>query len=311
MRVLVFEFMTGGGVADQHPIDDESETFLAQGHSMLTAVCEDLLSLGHEVVTLVDITRNISLPKGVTRIGIESESEVDPSLFGAAMASDDVLLIAPESDGCLERLAALLSSIADRFISPNLNFIRLTGNKWDCYNWLLSRKVPCPESVLMTSESDAASLPNDFLPCVVKPVFGAGSEGLRLIESANELKAFDSPALLQRFVAGTPVSVSVIVQSKEQVYFLEPGRQVFDSEPFGKHVRTDFPLTPGLRQRALQLAKGVVDACPSCLGYFGIDMVLADCSEGDVVIEINPRLTTSYVFLREWSGENLAAKFPL
>ena len=117
--------------------------------------------------------------------------------------------------------------------------------------------------------------------------------------------------LIQKYVAGIAVSVSVIVESSEMVHFLEPGQQVFDAEPFGVHLRTEFPLEPDLRERALKLARLVVDASPNAVGYFGIDMVLAEDVANDVVIEINPRLTTSYCFLREWSKENLAEKFPL
>ena len=40
-------------------------------------------------------------------------------------------------------------------------------------------------------------------------------------------------------------------------------------------------------------------------------MILADEPEDDVLIEVNPRLTTSYCFLRQWSKQNLAQKFPL
>ena len=45
------------------------------------------------------------------------------------------------------------------------------------------------------------------------------------------------------------------------------------------------------------------------VGYLGVDLVLGEAADGsdDVVIEINPRLTTSYVGLRALARENLAA----
>ncbi|HEV3003063.1 MAG TPA: ATP-grasp domain-containing protein, partial [Pirellulales bacterium] len=44
-------------------------------------------------------------------------------------------------------------------------------------------------------------------------------------------------------------------------------------------------------------------------GYLGVDLVLGGPDDGsdDVVIEINPRLTTSYIGLRAACRENLAA----
>lgn len=308
MRILVFEFMVGGGVADQHSLDSNSQEFLQQGHSMLRAVCEDLLELGHEVVTLLDSSVELPIPGGVDRILIDRENDVDPSLLGAAVNADYVLLIAPESDGILLRYAALLSSFADRFISPGIDFIRLTSNKWDCHRWLVDHGGPCPETILLEGDSDM--IEQSFFPCVAKPVDGAGSEGVQLIQMRKELESLSRPILLQRFVEGVPASVSIIALPDDEPIVLEPGRQVFDADPFGVHLRTEFPLEPSLRRRAFALAQKVVNSLPATRGYFGIDMVLADDPNDDVVIEVNPRLTTSYTWLRKWNGENLAAKFP-
>jgi predicted ATP-grasp superfamily ATP-dependent carboligase len=47
---------------------------------------------------------------------------------------------------------------------------------------------------------------------------------------------------------------------------------------------------------------------PGLLGYVGVDLVLGDAADGsqDYAIEINPRLTTSYVGLRQLAEFNLA-----
>ena len=309
MKVLVFEFMVGGGVADQHPLNDELQTFYQQGHSMLKAVCEDLLSLGHEVVVPVDAGAKVSLPDDVIRVSILHESEVDPSLVGAAQVADRILLIAPESEGCLEHYANLLSNFAAKFIRPEIGFIQLAADKWKCHNWFSQRNVPCPDTILLTNGSVLET--EDFFPSVAKPVDGAGSEGVRMVTSLAELGHVTEPTLLQRFVKGVPASVSVIAESADKIHFLEPGRQVFDAEPFGIYLRTEYPLEPEFRERALKLARCVLDACPNFTGYAGIDMILADEPEDDVLIEVNPRLTTSYCFLRQWSKQNLAQKFPL
>ncbi len=64
-----------------------------------------------------------------------------------------------------------------------------------------------------------------------------------------------------------------------------------------------------LNQRAKRLAAQVLGGLPGALGFLGIDLVLGDDPAGsqDVVIEINPRLTTSYVGLRRLAEGNLAA----
>jgi predicted ATP-grasp superfamily ATP-dependent carboligase len=69
------------------------------------------------------------------------------------------------------------------------------------------------------------------------------------------------------------------------------------------------PLAPPLNQRAQRLALAAVATLPGARGYVGVDLVLGEAADGtrDYVIEINPRLTTSYIGLRACSGINLAA----
>ena len=66
------------------------------------------------------------------------------------------------------------------------------------------------------------------------------------------------------------------------------------------------PLPAALNRRAQQLARRAVESVAGLFGYVGVDVGLAPSPEDDVVIEINPRLTTSYVGLRRLARFNLA-----
>jgi tyramine---L-glutamate ligase len=68
------------------------------------------------------------------------------------------------------------------------------------------------------------------------------------------------------------------------------------------------PLPEPLDHRARQLAERAVHPVQGLHGWFGVDLVLGEASDGrnDMVIEINPRLTTSYVGLRRLARFNLA-----
>ena len=57
--------------------------------------------------------------------------------------------------------------------------------------------------------------------------------------------------------------------------------------------------------RAERIATGVAKALPGLFGYAGIDVIVTE--HGPVVLEVNPRLTTSYVGLGEALGCNVAA----
>ena len=275
---------------------------------MFSAVCEDLIQLDHEVIAMVDHSLALPIPAGVTQVSIGCENQVDATLLKTADNADQILLIAPESDGILEHYAALLSPFSQIFLSPGLEFIRLTSDKWKCHQWLSKRDVPCPKTIRFESNS-LPSVADSFFPCVLKPIDGAGSEGVKVIDTQKELAACNKPMLLQQFAPGTPASVSVVARPDGTTTILEPGRQIFDAEPFGIHLRTEFSLDLSLQERAIRLARLAVDALPATHGYFGMDMVLGENEASDVVVEINPRLTTSYAFYRDWSNENVASRF--
>jgi predicted ATP-grasp superfamily ATP-dependent carboligase len=66
----------------------------------------------------------------------------------------------------------------------------------------------------------------------------------------------------------------------------------------------ELPIRPDLAARAVALGRRAIACVPGLSGYVGVDLVLGDA--GDYAIEINSRLTTSYVGLRALADFNLA-----
>ncbi|MCP8319313.1 MAG: ATP-grasp domain-containing protein, partial [Candidatus Methylarchaceae archaeon HK01B] len=64
------------------------------------------------------------------------------------------------------------------------------------------------------------------------------------------------------------------------------------------------PLDHKLREVAFHTARRAVELFRGLKGYVGVDIVLS--KSGPVLIEINPRLTVSYIGLRNVSNINLA-----
>ncbi len=61
-----------------------------------------------------------------------------------------------------------------------------------------------------------------------------------------------------------------------------------------------FLLIIGINKNVFSIAERVVEAFPGLKGYIGIDFVLTEHKA--FIVDVNPRLTTSYVGLREISG---------
>jgi predicted ATP-grasp superfamily ATP-dependent carboligase len=149
-------------------------------------------------------------------------------------------------------------------------------------------------------------------PLVVKPLDGVGCEGVCLVTGPAGLA--DALALLRRatrheeiilqsFVAGTHASVSLLVAEGRALPLSLNGQKIEAGCPFTYRGGV-VPLPHPAMARAFDVALAAVGLVPGLQGYVGVDLVLA--REEVLLIEINPRLTTSYIGLRQVLQLNLA-----
>jgi predicted ATP-grasp superfamily ATP-dependent carboligase len=109
--------------------------------------------------------------------------------------------------------------------------------------------------------------------------------------------------LLQRFIQGIHASASLLVHAGAVLPLSLNGQRITPGLPFVYHGGW-VPLEHALKAQALALSGRAARLLPGLRGYVGVDLVLADPTS--YVIEINPRLTTSYVGLRQVADCNLA-----
>jgi predicted ATP-grasp superfamily ATP-dependent carboligase len=113
--------------------------------------------------------------------------------------------------------------------------------------------------------------------------------------------------ILQEFVPGLPVSIAFLCGPVGYVPLLPTSQLLSDDGRF-KYLGGEIPLSQPLADRAVRLGQRAVDCVYGLCGYVGVDLVLGGKPDGseDFAIEINPRLTTSYVGLRAIAGFNVA-----
>jgi predicted ATP-grasp superfamily ATP-dependent carboligase len=89
-----------------------------------------------------------------------------------------------------------------------------------------------------------------------------------------------------------------------------PARQLLTDDGHFTYVGGELPLPPDVAARTVELTRRAVALYPGLIGYVGVDAVLGTTGgrPTDAVIEINPRLTTSYVGLRASTRDNLVAQ---
>jgi predicted ATP-grasp superfamily ATP-dependent carboligase len=279
MRVFVYEHTS----AAVDPLAGDS--LRAEGRAMLSAVLDDFRRLpGVEAMTL---------PAGAD----------DGALGELARAADWALLIAPEFDDILGRRCRRVEEVGGRLLGPSSAAVRLTADKGRLAEHLRAAGVPTPTCVPLSGRPLA-------FPAVCKPRDGAGSQATFLVRDAADLprclaaaaaEGWRGELLLQPFVPGLPASVAFLIGPASCVPLL-PAAQLLSEGRF-HYLGGRLPLPGDLGARAVRLARRAVEAVPGLRGYVGVDVVLGD---DDQVIEINPRLTTSYVGLRALAETNLA-----
>ncbi len=301
MRIFVYEFVTGGGfLADaEAPLP---ESLAGEGEAMLRAVCEDFARLDG---VAVEVTRDARMAEpavaGATvwRVGDE---EAERAAFDRLAAScDATLVIAPELEGHLLARCRRAERVGGHLVGPGVGLVEVASDKQQTVACLAAAGLPVPEGVAL-GPSDP--LPADFpYPAVLKPRWGAGSQGVRLVADASAAVGVESrgaiPLRLECFRAGTAASVAAICGPAGSVVLPPCGQRLGDDGQF-TYLGGYLPLAGPAAERAEDLARRVLDALPEPRGYLGIDLVLGEDSQGgdDVVVEVNPRLTTSYVGLR-------------
>jgi predicted ATP-grasp superfamily ATP-dependent carboligase len=314
---LIHEHISGGGYANKKI----SASILSEGYGMLRSLISDFKAAGHQVTTLLDSRLSSFNPpiEADKSVSISSPKELNEKLRELSVVSDAVYVIAPESGQALEKLVEKIESSGGTTLNCQIDAIKRVSNKMTAYEALERRGVKVPETVLLNIHEQTRNIRRLIkelgYPLVFKPIDGVGCSGLSLVKDGGSIPAavnkvaresMSNYFIVQKLIRGKEASVCVIstgekalaVTLNKQFVNLAPPEE--ESRYYGGVV----PFDHSLEEEALKTAQQVVESISGLKGYVGVDMVLG--REGAVVMEINPRLTTSYIGLRKVADFNPA-----
>jgi predicted ATP-grasp superfamily ATP-dependent carboligase len=287
MRVVLYEWCLSGGLAGG------DATIAREGRMMLEALAADAAKdPALDVTVLVEAGRTIDLPPRMRAVSVPVGDDV-AKLVAAARAAEWAVVVAPETDGELAARVKAVRAAGGRVLAPTDAAIAIGADKQATIDALAARGIPVPAG---RSLAPAEPVPTGFhLPAVRKARMGCGGEGLEIL-SAPDAAPAPMPTRLEAFVPGTPVGVSAICGPRAPLV-LPPLQQVFTGGPrpryLGSHPLDDEPLAA----RARTLAARALAAVGADCGWAGVDLILGARADGrdDRVLEVNPRVTTSFV----------------
>ncbi len=302
MRIFVFEYITGGGMLNSALPKSLAE----EGDMMLRALVSDLAEID-DVELLVTRDARLGAPRLPVECRLLADADEFPPVWQECLNQvDAVWPIAPESHRILEQISVLIEAAGKLLLNSPSGAVALAASKVATARRLQQLGV----AVVPTFELDDV-LPELDGQWVLKPNDGAGCLGSRICTDSEELyRQIDElpihlPYIIQPFVSGMATSLCMLVRGGE-VEILSVNLQriaVMDNAFLLLGCEVNGVRGDAEPYRAIGQAIGA--AATGLWGFVGVDLI--NTGSGLEVLEINPRLTTSYVGLKESIGVNPAA----
>lgn len=300
MNILLVESITAG--AFDRPVASE---LLVEAEWMVGAMVSPLFPLtmvGAGSPELCVMRRGDLAPRWHRYETLVAPGDWERSWREVLLWADVVWLTAPEAEGDLLRLSREVEAAGCALLGPSSEAVAVAGSKRATHAALLGR-IAQAEVRAVDAEGEWSSATG----WVLKPDLGAGGMGVRRLadDALGALRdGLTADSVLQPFVEGEPLSLSVLSHAGEaRVVSVNRQRIDWDEAGFARYRGGIANALPE-RERFQPMADAVQAAIPGLKGYWGIDCVLP--AEGEpVLIEVNPRPTTSSVFLQRAIGLNV------
>ena len=301
---------------------------------MLSALSSDLVQCGHEVHTCLD--RNVATSEPARTICQQSPKLVVHEVAAdwlqrwteIALRCDRIIVIAPELQQQLEQIVTGLRTANACVVASTAPFIQATSDKLVTAQWMEAANVPHPTtwSLIDFRTAMLGHECSDADAMTLKRRDGAGCSGMMHFENKSSLREWlvankeqtriDDHWIVQRWQQGIAASMAIIagedwqlVGSMEQTISVNAHSMENVCSPVVYQGGTG-PIESVSADQLKRLLEQVRDALPDgANGWIGIDFVIPSSQEQAlelVFIELNPRLTTSYLGYRQWYGPRLA-----
>ncbi|MCH9696718.1 MAG: ATP-grasp domain-containing protein [Gammaproteobacteria bacterium] len=304
MQILVVEYLTAGGLIES----SLPPSLLAEATMMLQAIVTDLVDCQQADIQIL-LDERLSFPElqhfreHVQVVPITHQHGFRTIWLDAIQYVDAVFIIAPESGGLLQTLCRDVERANTLLLNSSSVAVEMTASKIKTSQLLAEQSIAVIKTDLIDSIVDYS------FPIVIKPDDGVGSEGIHILPDKASIERFKQTEqctglVKQPFLEGQAASLSVVFNG-HQSRILSYNQQLI--EPDQDLIRFCGTIV-GEQTRFWHFYKSLVmqiaAIIPGLKGYVGIDVV--ETESGPVLLEINPRLTTSYAGLRQALSMNPA-----
>jgi predicted ATP-grasp superfamily ATP-dependent carboligase len=318
LRLLVYEYVSGGGFASE-PLPSG---VLSEGFAMLRTLISDFKAAGHYVTATLDSRlAKLNPPIGADCIvPVFSSREVQEAIRRVSASADAAYVIAPETGGALQSLLANVEQTGVASLNCPASAIGKVVDKTVLYELLKKLGVPTPETITFSVTDCVAEVKRAILgrlrfPLIFKPSHDVSCCGLSVVRNESQVagavgkikrESASKRFVAQEFIDGAAASVSLISTGSDarSISLNRQNVTIGTPDTISSYNGGLVPFDHPLRHSAFAVAEKIVKSFRNLKGYIGVDLVLTE--DEAVAIEVNPRLTTSYIGLRRVVNFNVA-----
>lgn len=317
MKIVVYEHDSGGGYAGQQiPMD-----VLAEGFAMLRCIVADFRAAGHQVTALLDSRLHKLEPplEANYTAQVLYIEETKKILTNLAANNDALYVIAPETDQILQSYVQLVEKTGSISLNSQSDTIKKVADKTLLYENLQKNSCPTPKTLTLNTTDNLQLIKRTTsqlnYPLIFKPADSTGCSGISLVENSpniekalTQIKATSTNPrfIVQEHIKGTPTSVSLFTNNKKTMAVTLNKQQINLAETgaVSNYAGGCVPFEHQKKTEALAAAKRAVASFEGLRGYVGVDLVMGP--DQAYILDVNARLTTSYIGVRQVVGFNVA-----
>ena len=310
MRLLVYEHVSGGGFADR----EIAPSVLCEGFGMLRTVVADFKAAGHNVTSTLDSRIARLNPPIYTDciVLVSSSQDAKENFQKIAEQVDAVYVIAPETQRIFRSLVEFVEQTGPASLNCSADAIEKLSDKAFFYESLRKIGISQPETILFSVADDLREIRRTIrgflsFPLILKPSKGVSCCGLSIVRNEEQIagalkkikqESSSEQFLAQELIVGAAASVSLISTGTRAVPVSLNRQDVTIGKPeaYSEYSGGLVPFDHSLQAEAFEVAEKIVEFFKELNGYVGVDFVLTE--DEPVAVEVNARLTTSYIGLR-------------
>ena len=289
-KILIYEYITGGGLLNE----DLTSGLMNEATMIMTSINNCCRKSKYFTYNSFRDHRLLGINDKESIILTDNSKIYDLEFL---REYDYVLPVLPEIDMRLYRYVKYLEKHGINAVISNSDTIKICSDKLKFYKFCKKNSLPS----ISTYEKYNNSLKNKLI--MIKDRYGAGCSYNEVIKNTKTNEKIGNNKVIQPYINGDDFSVSIYF-TKNNFNILTVNKQIIEYKNNKARLQSIIVnIKHNSYLKITSLISSIKNIFPGLYGFVGVDIII----KGDNIflVEINPRLTTSFIGIYDTLGINI------